>query len=155
MTDEALLAAARAALRFARAPLTRFRVGAALLAADGRLFTGCNVESLIPSLSSCAERTALLRAYADGADRFVRLAVAAERGDGTPLPSCYPCGACRQMLHEAAPQLAVVVGVAGGRPLVHPIAELLPWAFGTESVGPLPAGGGSAPGTGPGQGSGG
>lgn len=154
MTDEALLAAARAALRHARAPLTRFRVGAALLATDGRLFTGCNVESLIPSLSSCAERTALLKAYAGGVDRFVRLAVAAERGDGTPLTTCYPCGACRQMLHEAAPQLAVVVGEAGGRPLVHSIDELLPWAFGPESLGPLPAGSPPGPDTGSGQGSG-
>lgn len=140
MTDEALLAAARRALRLARAPLTRFRVGAALLAADGRVFTGCNVEDLIPSLSSCAERTALLKAYSEGADRFVRLAVAAERGGGTPLAACYPCGACRQMLHEAAPGLAVIVGESGGRPVVHPLADLLPRAFGADSVGSPPAG---------------
>lgn len=143
MTDEALLAAARGALCHARAPLTRFRVGAALLAADGRVFTGCNIEELIPSLSSCAERTALLKAYSEGADRFVRLAVAAERADRTPLAACYPCGACRQMLYGAAPGLAVIVGEAGGGPVVHAIGDLLPRAFGADSVGRFP----SEPGT--------
>ena len=138
MSDAALLETARAALRHARAPLSRFRVGAALLAADGRVFTGCNVEDLILSLSSCAERTALLKALSEGAAGFTRIAIAAERGDGTPLERCYPCGACRQMLHGAAPDLVVVVGEADGRPIAHPLADLLPHAFGAGDVGRLP-----------------
>ncbi len=138
MTDAALLDAARAARRHARAPLTRFRVGAALLAEDGRVFTGCNVEDLILSLSSCAERTALLKALSEGATRFTRIAVAGERGDGTPLGLCYPCGACRQMLHGAADGLVAVVGEEAGRIVSHPLADLLPHAFGAPDLGDLP-----------------
>lgn len=140
MSDVALLDAARAARRRARAPLSRFRVGAALLAADGRVFTGCNVEDLVLSLSSCAERTALLKAVSEGASRFTRIAIAAERGDGAPLDRCYPCGACRQMLYGAAPGLVVVVGEEGGRPVTHALADLLPHAFGEADVGRLPGG---------------
>lgn len=138
MSDADLLDAARAARRHARAPLSRFRVGAALLAADGRVFTGCNVEDLILSLSSCAERTALLKACSEGASRFTRIAIAAERGDGTPLERCYPCGACRQMLHGAAPGLVVIVGEEDGRPVTHALADLLPHAFGAADVGRPP-----------------
>lgn len=139
MTDRDLLEAARAARRHARAGLTGFRVGAALLSEDGRLFTGCNVEDLILSLSSCAERTALLKALSEGATRVTRLAVAAERGDGTALDVCYPCGACRQMLHGAAPDLVAVVGERAGQVIAHPLAELLPHAFGAADVlGPGP-----------------
>ncbi len=138
MTDADLLEAARAARRHARAPLSRFRVGAALLAEDGRVYAGCNVEDLILSLSSCAERTALLKAYSEGATRFTRIAIAAERGDGTPLDRCYPCGACRQMLHGAAPGLLVVVGEEDRRPVTRSLADLLPHAFGARDVGPLP-----------------
>ena len=135
VSDEVLLAVARDARRHARAPLSGFRVGAALLAADGRVFTGCNVEDLVLSLSSCAERTALLKAYSEGARALSRIAVAAERADGTAPDTCYPCGACRQMLHGVAPGLLVVVGVEGGRPLVHPLAALLPHPFGPDALG--------------------
>src|SRR5690606_32803265 len=99
---------------------------------------GCNVEDLILSLSSCAERTALLKALSEGTAAFTRIAIAAERGDGTPLDRCYPCGACRQMLHGVAPDLVVVVGEADGRPITHPLADLLPYAFGAGDVGRLP-----------------
>lgn len=135
MNDRELLAAAREALRHARAPLTRFRVGAALLAGDGRVFRGCNVEDLVLSLSSCAERTALLKALSEGAADFRRIAIAAERADGAPLEVCHPCGACRQMLHGAAPGLVVVVGERDGRPLARPLAALLPHAFGAGDLG--------------------
>jgi cytidine deaminase len=135
VNDRELLAAAREALRHARAPLTHFRVGAALLAGDGRVFRGCNVEDLIPSLSSCAERTALLKALSEGAADFRRIAIAAERADGASPEACYPCGACRQMLHGAAPGLVVVVGERDGRPLAHPLGDLLPHAFGADDVG--------------------
>jgi cytidine deaminase len=136
VTDLDLLAAARAARRHARASLSGFRVGAALLAADGQVFTGCNVEDLILSLSSCAERTALLKALSEGATRFARIAIAAERPDGTPAPSCYPCGACRQMLHGASPGLVVIVGDRDGTAITHALADLLPHAFDESDVGP-------------------
>ena len=95
---EALIAAARAARLHAHAPFSGFLVGAALEAADGRVFTGCNVESASYGLTCCAERVALFRALTDGLRGFSAIAVVA-RAQGGPMP----CGACRQLLREYAP----------------------------------------------------
>ncbi len=90
-----LIAAARAAATRAHCPYSHFPVGAALLAADGRIFTGANVENASYGLTICAERVALFQAVHAGARRFLALALSA--GDRTPAT---PCGACRQTLAE-------------------------------------------------------
>lgn len=102
MTAEALMAEAERARRRAYAPYSRFRVGAALLLADGRVVHGCNVENASYGLSICAERNALWKAVSEGARDFVAVAVTAGPGHGAE-----PCGACRQVLHEFAPGLRV------------------------------------------------
>ncbi len=121
-----LVAAARAARARSYAPYSRFRVGAALLCADGRVVTGGNVENASFGLSLCAERAAVVRALAEGAGGFVAIAVCAAGAVPTP-----PCGACRQVLQEFAPDLAVYL--AGDDPhgeVVHTtLAALLPLAF--------------------------
>lgn len=97
MTPAELLAAANEARRLAHAPYSRYRVGAALLTRDGRVYTGCNVENASFGLSICAERVAVFKAVSDGQREFVAVAIV------TPDVGASPCGACRQVLHEFAP----------------------------------------------------
>lgn len=126
-----LLRAAAAAAEKAYAPYSRFRVGAALLTADGRIITGCNVENASYGLTICAERNALFHAVAGGQREFRAIAIVAE-GDHLP----YPCGACRQVLAEfAGPELIVLV--AGLKDLERfetlTLGELLPKTFALKS----------------------
>ncbi|MDR2193543.1 MAG: cytidine deaminase [Treponema sp.] len=95
-TLEELFAEARKAAAFAYAPYSRFRVGAALLGADGRIFTGCNVENRSFGLTICAERGAVMYAVSRGCRSFTAIAIAAPDSP-VPVP---PCGACRQVLSE-------------------------------------------------------
>lgn len=95
MKTEGLLERAAKALRAAYAPYSGYRVGAALLCADGEVFTGCNVENASYGLTNCAERSAVFAAISAGRRDFVAMAVVAE---GERMP--YPCGACRQVLSE-------------------------------------------------------
>jgi cytidine deaminase len=125
-----LLRQAREARTHAYAPYSGFRVGAALLARDGRVFTGVNVENASYGLTTCAERTAVTRAITEGAREFLAIAVTGpDDGLGTP-----PCGSCRQILHEAEPALLVVTPGEGDEPVVTPLPELLPGAFGGERL---------------------
>lgn len=120
-----LLSQAREARRHAYAPYSSFPVGAALLARDGRVFPGVNVENASYGLTTCAERTAVVSAIAAGVREYVAIAVC---GPDDNLP-CPPCGSCRQILHEAAPDLLVITAGEGGEPEVTPLSALLPSAF--------------------------
>jgi len=130
MTYEDLLAAAQEASRRAYAPHSRFPVGAALLTADGQVFTGCNVENASYGLTICAERVAVAKAVSEGYKDFQALAVWA----ATEEPVS-PCGACRQVLAEFAPEMEVIMGGAGGRYRVAQVRELLPGAFSFKTNG--------------------
>jgi cytidine deaminase len=121
---DALLAEAARARRHAHAPYSAFAVGAALLARDGRVFLGCNVENASYGLTVCAERVALWKAVSEGVREFVALAVVGPRGRSAP-----PCGACRQALAEFAPGLRIHWVAASGRRSSRSLAQLLPQAF--------------------------
>lgn len=123
-TDEQLIAAARAVREHAYAPLTGVKVGAALATADGTIVTGCNVESPSAIFNLCAERTAVVKALADGHCKFMRIAVI---GDFTSPIS--PCGFCRQVLHEFAPDLTVVMATVAGQTRTVRLADLIPLAY--------------------------
>lgn len=129
LVDDELAQRAAEALTHAYSPYSRLRVGAALRAVDGRIFTGCNVENASFGLTSCAERTALVKAVSEGAREFDALAVASE-GE-RPL---MPCGACRQMLSEFAPNLRIVIASSGGGTRETFLHDLLPHAFGPSDV---------------------
>ena len=120
-----LISAARAALKRAYAPYSRYRVGAAVLTDDGRVFAGANVENASYGVTLCAERAAVVGAVAAGARRLRAAAIAAERA---PAPT--PCGACRQVLAEFAPPDApVYVTDAQGRIRRYRLGALLPHGF--------------------------
>ena len=120
----ALLESARALLPRSAAPYSRFRVAALLESEDGTAHPGVNVESVSYGLSMCAERSALFGAIARGATRFRRLALVSET-----MRPVLPCGACRQVLLEHAPELVLLVERAAGPPEEIPLADLLPRAF--------------------------
>jgi cytidine deaminase len=123
-TARNLLEQARHARANAYAPYSRFPVGAALLARDGRVFTGVNVENASYGLGNCAERTAIFKAVSEGVRDFVAVAVTGPQDD----VECSPCGACRQVLVEFGRELIVIVP-HGQNVKQYTMDELLPGAF--------------------------
>ncbi|MCR5121041.1 MAG: cytidine deaminase [Ruminococcus sp.] len=99
MTDKELLRLAREAAANAYSKYSGFSVGAALLAADGRVFTGCNIENSSYSLTICAERTAIFKAVSEGCTKFRAIAIVGGI-DGVFSEPCCPCGACLQVMSE-------------------------------------------------------
>lgn len=125
MSDGArLLDTARSFLARAQAPYSGFRVAAALEDEEGGVHPGVNVESASFGLTICAERSALFGALSRGATRFRRIAIACE-----PHASCIPCGACRQVLSEFAPDLEIIVASPEGAPECIELRDLLPRPF--------------------------
>ena len=129
MTSEELLQHAMKARENAVATFSRFKVGAALLTAEGRVYTGCNIENATYGLTVCAERVALWKALSEGERFFARIAVAS----GGERPAA-PCGACRQLLWEFCGDLEVVLGNAAGVKELHHLAELFPRPFDQRSL---------------------
>lgn len=124
MTNDELVAAARAALEHAYAPYSGFPVAAALLARDGRVFTGVNVENASIGLSVCAERNAIAKAVSEGVRDFEKLAVVTKAPELT-----MPCGVCRQVVWEFSHDLLLIVESGSGERLETTIRELFPYPF--------------------------
>lgn len=130
MTDRELVDQAFAMHKFSYVPYSHFPVGAALLCADGRVFTGCNVENAAFGSTICAERTALLKAISEGhREDWVAIAIAGRGED-----YCWPCGACRQMLYEFAPGLKVLAARGDGEYQATTLNQLFPCGFGPKSL---------------------
>lgn len=122
--NDPLIAAATAARTRAFAPYSKFQVGAALEALDGTIVPGCNVESASYGLTICAERCAIFRGVTDGYHCFKRVAIVTDTATPTP-----PCGACRQLLWEFAPDAEVILANLNGDVLRYTVRELIPGAF--------------------------
>ena len=119
-----LVAESKAAMEHAYAPYSSFRVGAAVLGASGRMYSGCNVENASYGLSVCAERVAIFKAVSEGEKQIEAIAIA--NSSGKPA---FPCGACRQVMAEFAPDGMEIYLVSDEGVEKHTLAELLPHAF--------------------------
>ncbi|MCK6630500.1 MAG: cytidine deaminase [Anaerolineae bacterium] len=108
-------------------PYSHYKVGAALLTTSGKTFTGCNIENAAYTPSNCAERTAVFKAVSEGEQDFAAIAVATSNGVA-------PCGVCRQVMREFAPNLTIILGDIKGNYRVVSLTDLLPDSFGPENL---------------------
>ena len=129
MTAQALIEAAKQAAKHAYVPYSNFTVGAALLTADGTVYSGCNIENAAFSPTNCAERTAFFKAVSDGARDFCAIAIiGGTNGDFSDF--CPPCGVCRQVMAEfCAPEFRVILGRSDGAIREFTLSDLLPHGF--------------------------
>ncbi len=128
MNNETLLKMAYEATERSYAPYSKFKVGAALLTEDGKVFTGCNIECASFGGTNCAERTAVFKAISEGYNKFVKIAVVSAGESFT-----YPCGICRQVLNEFAPEIDIVLDDHGVVKVIN-LKEMLPYSFGPSDL---------------------
>jgi cytidine deaminase len=130
MNNEQLITASKEARELAYVPYSKFKVGAALLTKDGKVYKGCNIENAAYSMTNCAERTAIFKAISEADKEFVALAVVADTE--RPVP---PCGACRQVISELCRgDMKVILTNLNGDIQELTVAELLPGAFTAEDL---------------------
>lgn len=129
MTDEKLVQLAKDAMQNAYVPYSHFKVGAALLAKDGTVFQGCNIENASYGATNCAERTAVFKAVSEGYREFEKIAIAASSGDYAA-----PCGICRQVLFEFMPDGKVILDSDEKGMVTYTVRELLPVGFSGEDI---------------------
>jgi cytidine deaminase len=122
MKPTELIDLARTARKKAYTPYSHYKVGAALLGKSGKVYTGCNVENASYSHTVCAERTAVLKAVSEGETEFEAIAVVTKNGGS-------PCGACRQVLSEFAPELTIYIADKNGEYRTTTMKKLLPDSF--------------------------
>eukprot|EP00128_Syssomonas_multiformis_P010346 Colp12_sorted_trinity150504_noHs@11097 len=120
-----LIAASHAAKKMSYSPYSKFRVGAALLTTEGKVFTGCNVENSSYGLCLCAERTAIVKAVSEGVREFRAIAIASDMTD----KFCSPCGACRQFIAEFGEDYFIILSKPDFTYVTYTVREILPLAF--------------------------
>jgi cytidine deaminase len=108
-------------------PYSHYKVGAALLTTSGKIYTGCNIENAAYTPSNCAERTAIFKAVSEGERDFAAIAIMTSNGVA-------PCGVCRQVMREFAPDLTIIMGDTQGHYRVVTLQDLLPDSFGPENL---------------------
>lgn len=135
MTDRELIQYAVEARKQAYTPYSHFQVGAALLAADGTVYGGCNIENAAYTPTNCAERTAFFKAVSDGKRAFTAIAIVAAP-EGAPLRKTAPCGVCRQVMMEFCdPDTFRIISAASPDDYeVYTLAQLMPMGFGPADL---------------------
>lgn len=131
MTDNKLIASALSARKNAYAPYSGFKVGAALLTADGAVYTGCNVENASYGETICAERTAIFKAVSEGKRDFVKIAIV---GGADTLTPSFPCGSCRQVMAEFCKEDLLILISDGNKTGKYTLGELLPHSFNASAL---------------------
>lgn len=124
---EELIASAKTAYEIAYCPYSKFCVGAAVRTKNGKIYTGCNIESASYGLTVCAERVAIWKAVSEGEREFVRVSVVADTEELTP-----PCGVCRQIIWEFCGDIPITFSNLKGKTETVQMSELLPRAFDTK-----------------------
>jgi len=134
MNDIQLISKAFEAMNYSYSPYSGYKVGAALLTAEGKVYTGCNIENAAFGPTNCAERTAIFKAVSEGERSFVRIAVVGGK-DGKPEDYFYPCGVCRQVMAEFCNEDFEIITAKSADDYVKvTLAELLPYGFGPEKI---------------------
>jgi cytidine deaminase len=128
-TYRQLLETAKQAAKNTYSPYSKYPVGAALLGADGRIFSGCNVENASYGGTICAERTAVVKAVSEGCTAFSAIAIICEKAN-----NCWPCGFCRQFISEFGIDIDVIVEAEDGSINTLKLGELLPHNFGAKDL---------------------
>lgn len=136
MTEQELIACALSARERSYAPYSHFCVGAALLAKDGQVYTGCNIENAAYTPTNCAERTAFFKAVSEGEREFLAIAIVGGRMGSKPDSTCAPCGVCRQVMMEFCDYESFRVILARNEEdyRTMTLAELLPVGFGPANL---------------------
>lgn len=136
MEFEAIVKEALHMREFSYVPYSHFRVGAALMTEDGKLYTGCNIENAAYTPSNCAERTAFFKAVSEGERKFTAIAIAGGAEDAAELEYCSPCGVCRQVMMEFCDYetFKVVLVKSETEYQVFTLKELLPLGFGPKNL---------------------
>lgn len=123
-------------MKYSYAPYSNFKVGAALLAENGRLYTGCNIENASYTPTNCAERTAFFKAVSEGERKFSAICIVGGM-DGIPTEYAAPCGVCRQVMQEFCnpDTFLIILAVSREKYDVFTLKELLPLGFGLQNLG--------------------
>lgn len=135
-TIQTLIETALAMRQRSYAPYSKFHVGAALLGADGRIYSGCNIENAAFTPTNCAERTAFFKAVSEGQREFQAIAIAGGKKDAVTLEYCAPCGVCRQVMMEFCdPEtFQIILAVSKDKYDVFTLRELFPLGFGPADL---------------------
>lgn len=132
---EELIDLATGQMEFSYAPYSHFRVGAALLAKNGKIYTGCNIENAAYTPTNCAERTAFFKAVSEGVREFEAICVVGGK-DGILTEYAFPCGVCRQVMMEFCDPdtFRIIVAVSKEEYKIYTLKELLPMGFGPHNL---------------------
>lgn len=132
---ELLIKEAMMARKNSYCPYSGYAVGACVQTADGRNFSGCNMENASYGLTICAERIAIGKAVSEGAERIVAIAIAGGKKDADVLDEAFPCGACRQVLREfGSDDMQIIVAKSETEYRIFTLGELYPESFGPDHL---------------------